>query len=194
MNKREENIEAQKGDLEMKGLIFSKDPAAIPNGAIGTQQVGIVFWQQTNDTSLCVTPDFQSLLAEINRQFSPTCIQNYTDHCFLQFDHDDRKTIYLSRKRLPDSNRDFLYGESHTVYVDSAFHLFALGVVSFIAEQTACQFCVDDATGYLEHRSLERLEESIKSFVFPVFESPDLLRRAAIDQQNRSNEKEKPDN
>ena len=47
---------------------------------------------------------------------------------------------------------------------------------------------VDDATKFLEHHSVDKLQEYIANFVIPNFESPDLLRQAIINNQNQINE------
>lgn len=88
-------------------------------------------------------------------------------------------------EKEPDSNYNFIYGESHTVYADFEFHLFSLGVVSYISKQIGCKFYVDDATKFLEHHSVDKLKEYIDNFEIPKFESPDLFRQAIVDKQNQ---------
>ena len=78
-----------------------------------------------------------------------------------------------------------IYGKSHTVYTDFEFRIFALNVVSYISKQIGCKFFVDDATEYLEHRSIEKLKQYIDDFEVPDFESPDLSRKSIIDKQNQ---------
>ena len=98
--------------------------------------------------------------------------------CFLQFDSDDEKTIYLTLKNERNSKNCFLYGESHTVYAGFDFHIFSLKVVCFIAKNIGCKFFVDDATQYLEHRSTNQLKEYIKNYLdnLQIPESPDLTK------------------
>ena len=88
-------------------------------------------------------------------------------------------------KKERNSNHYFIYGESHTVYANAEFHLFSLDVVSYISKQIGCKFYVDDATGFLEHKSVDKLKEYIENFEIPNFESPDLLRQAINDKQNQ---------
>ncbi len=166
----------------MKNLIPSKDNSIQPNGAIGKQKCGIIFWQKTGFLRHCNYLGFQSMITLINKKFSPSDIQNNGECCFLQFDNDDEKIVYLSLKKERDSNHCFIYGESHTVYVDADFHIFALKIVSYIGKQIGCKFFVDDATGYLEHRSAEKLDEYIINFEVPKFESTDLLKESFINK------------
>ena len=63
--------------------------------------------------------------------------------------------------------------------------MFALDVASYISKQIGCKFYVDDATGFLEHNSVDKLKEYIKNFEIPNFESPDLLRQAINYNQNQ---------
>ena len=74
------------------------------------------------------------MITLIDKRFSPTNIQNKGEVCFIQFDNDDKKTIYLALKKEADSNHCFIYGESHTIYADSKFHILALNVVSYIGK------------------------------------------------------------
>ena len=71
-----------------------------------------------------------------------------------------------------------IYGEAHTAYTDYDFHIFALNVADYISNEVGCKFFVDDATGYLEHRSVEKLKEYIDNLEIIIPESPDLLREA----------------
>ena len=98
--------------------------------------------------------------------------------CFLQFDSDDEKTIYLTLKNERNSKNCFIYGESHTVYAGFDFHILSLKVVCFIAKNIGCKFFVDDATQYLEHRSTNQLKEYIKNYLdnLQIPESPDLTK------------------
>ena len=172
----------------MKNLIFSQDNSIEPNGAIGLQKCGIIFWQKTGFLRHCNELGFQSIITLINKKFLPTNIQNYGDTCFIQFDNDDNKIIFLSLKKERNANHYFIYGESHTVYANAEFHLFSLDVVSYISKQIGCKFYVDDATKFLEHHSVDKLQEYIANFVIPNFESPDLLSQAIINKQNQINE------
>ncbi len=169
----------------MKNLIFSQDNSIEPNGAIGRQKCGIIFWQKTGFLRHCNRLGFQSIITLINKKFSPSNIQNCGDTCFVEFGNDNSKTIYISLKKEQNSNHYFIYGESHTVYADAEFHLFALEVVRYISKQIGCKFFVDDATRYLEHHSFEELKEYIDNFKIPNFESPDLFRKAVIEKQNQ---------
>ena len=162
----------------MKNLISSKDNSIQPNGAIGKQKCGIFFWQKTGFLRHCNYLGFQSIITLISKKFSPSNIQNNGESCFFQFDNDDKKIIYLSLKKEPNSKHYFIYGESHTVYADSKFHILALDVASYIGKQIGCKFFVDDATDFLEHQSIDKLDEYIDNFEIPSFESPDLLRQA----------------
>ena len=162
----------------MKNLISSKDNSIQPNGAIGKQKCGIIFWQKTGFLRHCNYMGFQSMIALINKKFSPSNIQNHGEYCFIQFDNNDEKIIYLSLKQEPNSKHYFIYGETHAVYADSKFHMLALDIVSYIGKQIGCKFFVDDATDFLEHRSTEKLDEYIENFEITPIESPDLLRQA----------------
>ena len=169
----------------MKNLIFSQDNSIEPNGSIGIQKCGIIFWQKTGFLRHCNQLGFQWMITLIDKKFSPTNIQNHGDTCFIEFENDNNKTIYLSLKKEQNSKHYFIYGESHTVYSDAEFHLFALDVASYISKQIGCKFYVDDATGFLEHNSVDKLKEYIKNFEIPNFESPDLLRQAINYNQNQ---------
>ena len=169
----------------MKNLIFSQDNSIDPNGAIGLQKCGIIFWQKTGFLRHCNQLGFQSIITLIDKKFSPTNIQHNGDTCFIQFDNDDNKIIYLSLKKERNSNHYFVYGESHTVYTNAEFHLLSLDVVNYISKQIGCKFYVYDATRFLEHYSIEKLKDYIDKFEIPNFESPDLLRKLIIDKQNQ---------
>ena len=169
----------------MKNLIFSQDNSIEPNGAIGVQKCGIIFWQKTGFLRHCNALGFQSIITLVNKKFSLSNIQNLGDTCFIQFDNDDNKIIFLSLKKEKNSNHCFIYGESHTVYTDFKFHLFALEVVSYISKQIGCKFYIDDATKYLKHNSIEKLKEYIDNYEIQNFESPDLLRKVVIDKQKQ---------
>lgn len=143
----------------MKNLIPYKDHSIEPRGAIGTQKFGIVFWQKTGFLRHCNHLGFQSMITLIQKKFSPTDIQNHGEHCFLQFDHHEDKVIYLALKKESDSKHYFIYGEAQTVYTDVEFHILTLNVISYISKQIGCKFFVNDATGYLEHRSIEKWNE-----------------------------------
>ena len=80
----------------MENLIFSQDNSIEPNGAIGVQKCGIVFWQKTGFLRYCNALGFQSIITLVNKKFSPSNIQNLGDTCFVQFDNDDNKIIFLS--------------------------------------------------------------------------------------------------
>ena len=167
-----------KGGGDMKNLISSKDNSIHSNGAIGKQKCGIIFWQKTGFLRHCNYLGFQSMITLISKKFSPSNIQNNGESCFFQFDNDDKKIIYLSLQKETNSKHYFIYGESHTVYADSKFHILALDVASYIGKQIGCKFFVDDATDFLEHQSIDKLDEYIDNFEIPSFESPDLLREA----------------
>ena len=81
----------------------------------------------------------------------------------IQLDPDEKKWIFLSLEKERNSNHHFLYGESHTIFAGAEFHLFALEIVGYIAKNLGCKFYVDDATGYLEHGSKEKLEQYIEN-------------------------------
>ena len=166
----------------MNNLIFSQNNSIEPNGAIGRQKSGIVFWQKTGFLRHCNRLGFQSIITLINKNFSPSNIQNNGDTCFIEFDNDNNKIIYISLKKEQKSNHYYIYGESHTAYADAEFHLFALEVVRYISKQIGCKFFVDDATRYLEHHSFEELKEYIDSFKMQSLGSPDLFRRVIIEK------------
>lgn len=169
----------------MKNIIFSKDNSIEPNGSIGIQKCGIIFWQKTVFLRHCNELGFQSMITLIKKKYSPTSVQIDGNVCFVQFDNDEKKIIFLSLEKERNGKHCYIYGESHTVYADSEFHLFALEVVNYIAKNIGCKFYVDDATGYLEHRSKEKLEQYIENFdIHPVI-SEDLLRKSIIEHQNR---------
>ena len=167
-------------------LIFSQDNSIQPNGAIGKQKCGIVFWQKTGFLRHCNRLGFQSILTLVTKKYSPTKVQMMDDSCYLQFDSDDNKTIYLALKNETNSKHCFIYGESHTVYAGFDFHIFALNVVCYIAKNIGCKFYVDNATLYLEHQSVDELKKYIKNYLdnLQIPESPDLLRQAVKNKQN----------
>ena len=169
----------------MKKLIFSKDNSIEPNGAIGIQKCGIIFWQKTGFLRHCNELGFQSMIISIKNKYSPTSVQIDGNVCFIHFDNDAKKMIFLSLKKERNSKHCFIYGESHTVYADAEFHLFALEVVTYIAKNIGCKFYVDDATGYLEHGSKEKLEQYIENCDLQPVVSDDLLRKSIIEHQNR---------
>ena len=84
-----------------------------------------------------------------------------------------------------NSNHKFIYGESHTAYVNAEFHLFALEIVSYIGKNIGCKFYVDDATGYLEYGLIEKLEQYTKHYDIQPVVSEDLLRKRIMEHQNR---------
>ena len=169
----------------MKKLIFSKDNSIEPNGTIGIQKCGIIFWQKTGFLRHCNELGFQSMIILIKNKYSPTSVQIDGNVCFIHFDNDAKKMIFLSLKKERNSKHCFIYGESHTVYADAEFHLFALEVVTYIAKNIGCKFYVDDATGYLEHGSKEKLEQYIENCDLQPVVSDDLLRKSIIEHQNR---------
>lgn len=169
----------------MKNLIFSKDNSIEPNGAIGIQRCGIIFWQKIGFLHYCNELGFQSMITLIKKKYCPTSVQIDGNVCFVQFDNDEKKIIFLSLKKVRNGKHCYIYGESHTVYADAEFHLFALEIVSYIAKNIGCKFYVDDATGYLEHRSKEKLEQYIENYDIQPIVSEDLLRKSIIEHQNR---------
>ena len=148
----------------MKNLIASKDDSINPNGTIGIQKCGLIFWQKTGFLRHCNYRGFQSMITLISKRFGPTNIQNRGESCFIQFDNNEEKILYLSLKKEKNSKKSFIYGESHTVYADADFHILMLRVVSYIAKQIGCKFFIDDVTGYLKHHSIEKLNEYISNF------------------------------
>ncbi|MBQ2946086.1 MAG: DUF4375 domain-containing protein [Clostridia bacterium] len=169
----------------MKKLIFSQDNSIEPNGAIGKQKCGIIFWQKTGFLRHCNELGFQSMITLVRRKYSPTSVQIGGNVCYIQFDNDDKKMIFLSLKKERNSKHCYIYGESNTVYADAEFHLFALEVVNYIAKNIGCKFYVDDATEYLKHGSKEKLEQYIEDFDLQPVVSDDLLRKSIIEHQNR---------
>lgn len=118
--------------------------------------------------------------------FLPTSVQESENVCFIQFDNNEEKIIYLTLKKEKKSNQFFLYGEFHTVCADTNFHLFVLHIVDCIAEKLKCKFYVDDATGYLDHHSKEQLEQYINQFDCKPVVSSDLWRESVIDLEDKS--------
>ena len=53
----------------MKNLIFSQDNSIEPNGSIGLQKCGIIFWQKTGFLRHCNELGFQSIVTLINKKF-----------------------------------------------------------------------------------------------------------------------------
>lgn len=169
----------------MKNLIYTKDNSINPNGPIGIQSCGVIFWQKTGFLRHCNELVFQSTITLVKKKYSPTYVQIDGKVCFIQFDNDKEKMVFLSLKRERNSKHYYIYGESHTAYTNTDFHLFVLELISFIAKNIGCKFYVDDATGYLEHRSVEKLDEYIKSYAPPLAYSEDLLRKTIIEHQKR---------
>lgn len=151
----------------MKNLISSKDNSIEHDGGIGKQKCGLIFWQKTGFLKHCNYLKFQAVITLIDKQFSPTNIQNHGTYCFIQFDNNEEKILYICLKKQKNSKRYFIYGEAHTVYVNSDFHIFALNIISYIGKELICKFFVDDATGYLEHRSVKKLDDYISNFEAP---------------------------
>ena len=169
----------------MKNLIFTKDNSIEPNGAIGRQTCGIIFWQKTGFGRHCNELGFRSMIRLIEKKYSPTSVSMDRDVCFIEFDNDAMKVIFLRLKKERNSNHKFLYGESHTVYANAEFHLFSLEIVSYIAKNIGSKFYVDDATGYLQHGSKESLEQYIKNYRIQQVVSKDLLRKSIMEHKNR---------
>lgn len=148
----------------MKNLIPSKDNSIEPRGAIGRQKCGMIFWQKTGFLRRCNALGFQTVITLIGKKFAPSYVDDRGESCFIQFDNDDEKIIYLSLKKERNSKHRFIYGECSTAYTDPDFHIFALNVVSYIGKELGCRFFVDDATDYLTHRSTEKLLEYIVNY------------------------------
>lgn len=174
-----------RGGAFMKRLIFSKDNSINPNSAIGIQKCGIIFWQKTSFLCHCNERGFRFIVNLIKKEYSPTFVQIDGNDCFIKFDNDEKKVIFLSLKKERNSNHKFIYGESHTAFVNAEFHLFILEIVSYIAKNIGCKFYVDDATGFLEHGLREKLEQYIKNYDIQSVVSEDLLRKSIIEHQNR---------
>ena len=82
--------------------------------------------------------------------------------CYMCFDEDVTKTISLFLEKELNAKRCFVIGEASTVNTDTEFHLLVLDIVEYIAKSLGSKFYVDDATGYLEHGSVELLEKYIE--------------------------------
>ncbi len=147
----------------MKKLIPSKNNSIEPNGVIGVQKCGIVFWQKTGFLRHCNRLGFKTIITLISKKFKPTSSKCYENECFITFGNDE-EIIYLSLKKDKNSNHYFIYGESHTVYANLEFHLLVLEIISFIAKNIGTCFFVDDATSFIEHKSKEKLAEYIENF------------------------------
>ena len=145
-------------------LIPSRDNSVEPRGAIGKQMCGIIFWQKTGFLRHCSEPGLRSVVYLIERKYKPSSIQNNGNDYFIEFDKNEEKVIFLSLKKERNSRHSFIYGESHTVYAGHEFHIFALEIVEYISRQIGCRFYVDDATGYLESRSVEDLKNYIENY------------------------------
>lgn len=143
-------------------LITSKDNSKSPDSQIGTQQWGIIFWQKTGFLQHCNELGFASIVKLIDRNYSPTDIQFSGRTCLIKFSNDDKKVVHLALKQEPNSKHLFIYGEAHTASTDSKFHLFTLELICFIAKQIGTKFFVDDASGYVQHGSIEALNQFIK--------------------------------
>ena len=169
----------------MERLIPSADNSIEPNGAIGKQKCGIVFWQRTGFLRHCNELGLRSIVSLIDKKYSPSSIQANGNTYFIQFDNNQNRIIFLTLKKEINSRNLFIYGESHTVYSGLEFHLFALEIVEYISKQIGCRFFVDDATGYLKNKSIEQLKKYIEDFQVASFESPDLLREIVVDNQNQ---------
>ncbi len=145
----------------MKNLIFSHDNSIEPKGAIGIQKCGVIFWQKNGFLRHCNKLGFHSIIALIEKRFSPSSINLENETAFIEFDNSDSKTIYLTLKKEKNSNHFYIYGESHTIYADANFHLLVLEIISFIGKQIGTKFYVDDATNFLLHKSKSQLEDYI---------------------------------
>lgn len=165
----------------MKKLISSKDNSIEPRGAIGKQRFGIIFWQKST-FRYCGKRKLKSIIKLIDQKYSPTKIEKGLRWYFIEFDHNHKKILYLTIKK--NLLRSSLYGESHTAYVDADFHIFVLELINYISTELGCKIFVDDATGYLEHRSVKKLKEYIDNLEIVSHPSPDLLRQAIIKKQN----------
>ena len=164
----------------MKKLIFSKDNSIEPRGAIGKQKAGIIFWQESA-FSYCSKRKLKSLVKLIDQKYSPTKIEKGLQWYFIEFDRNHEKILYLTiKKKL---FRSLLYGESHTAYVDADFHIFVLELINYLSTELGCKIFVDDATGYLEHRSVENLKEYIDNFEVEIAESLGITREDNIQKQ-----------
>lgn len=166
----------------MKNLISSKDNSIEPKGAIGKQKFGIIFWQESSHFHNCGKRKLKSLVKLIDQKYSPVKIEKGLRWYFIKFDCNQEKILYLTiKKKL---FRSLLYGESHTAYVDADFHIFVLELINYISEKLGNKICVDDATGYLDHRCVEKLTEYIDNFETEIAESLGLARENIIENQN----------
>ncbi len=148
-----------------KRLIASHNNSIEPKGTIGKQKCGIIFWQKTAFLKHCNLLGFNSIIQLINKKYIPTRIDWIDDHTtVLIFDNDNNKSIYLTLKNENNSKHLYIYGESHTAYVDASFHIFALDIVEYISKQIGTKFYVDDATEYVTSRSREELEKYIFAY------------------------------
>ena len=166
----------------MKNLIPSKDNSIEPNGAIGKQKCGIIFWQDSRLFHRFSKRKLKWLINMIGQKYSPTKVEKGIWWYFIKFDHNDEKIIYLTIRKK--HFRTFLYGESHTTYVGADFHIFVLELISYISTELDCKIFVDDATGYLEHRSIDKLKNYIDNLEIVIPESSDLLHKEIIKNQN----------
>ena len=165
----------------MKDLISSKDNSIEPRGAIGKQKCGIIFWQKST-FRYCGKRKLKSIIKLIDQKYSPTKIEKGLRWYFIEFDHNHEKVLYLTIKK--NLFRSLLYGESHTAYVDADFHIFVLELINYISTKLGSKICVDDATGYLDHRSVEKLTEYIDNFETEIAESLGLTSENIIENQN----------
>ena len=165
----------------MKDLISSKDNSIERTGAIGKQRFGIIFWQKST-FRYCGKRKLKSIIKLIDQKYSPAKIEKGLRWYFIEFDHNHEKVLYLTIKK--NLFRSLLYGESHTAYVDADFHIFVLELINYISTKLGSKICVDDATGYLDHRSVEKLTEYIDNFETEIAESLGLTSENIIENQN----------
>lgn len=145
-------------------LISSENDHFEDEGTYGKQECGMVFWQKTGFLRHCNELGFSSIVKLIEKKYTPTKVEFLPQQCFITFDNDENKMIYLTLKPEKDLKHLYIYGESHTVYAGIDFHIKSLEIVLFIAKQIGSDFFVNDATAYIDSKDKNALENYIAQF------------------------------
>lgn len=145
-----------------KRLIPTKDSSLDPFQNIGKITDGIAFRQKTSWLGGCNENGFKTICLLTQKKFSPVEMSLGEYLCAMFFDDECNKIINFHLEKEPNANRCFVFGFSCTVDTDVQFHLLVLDIIEYIGKCLGSKFYVDDATGYLEHRSEELLEKYIK--------------------------------
>ncbi len=145
-----------------KRLIATKDTSLDPFQNIGRITDGIAFRQKNSWLGGCNENGFNTICVLAQKKFAPVQMSLGDRVCAMFFDEECEKIVSLFLEKEENANRSFVLGFSNTVDTDVQFHLLVLDIIEYIGKSLGSKFYVDDATGYLEHQSMELLEKYIE--------------------------------